>query len=73
MMGKLDHETSGSHGAAAPGAPLFDSLKQVWLTSLTRPDVLHGRNDPPGFQTAGADRLPDFVIVSQPPPARVLP
>ena len=69
IMGKLDHGALAAHRAGHGGAPLFQSLKQVWLSSLAPPDLPYGAGAP----GAQEDPVPDIVIVSRPPPARVLP
>jgi hypothetical protein len=60
-MGKLDHATLANHRDRSGDGPLFDSLKQVWLSSLQLPD------------SSPASVPPDIIIVSEPPPARLLP
>ncbi len=67
-MGEPYHESQEASGGVKP---LFDSLKRVWLTSLARPDIL--RDDRAAFPTCRAGPVRGMVVVSRPPPARVLP
>jgi hypothetical protein len=60
-MGKLDHEAPTRENVERP---LFDSLKNVWMASLRASNV----------QSDDRAAIPaDFIIVSEPPPTRVLP